>query len=232
MINSLIQTSYAQALAKLIVSLKDIQQAEDYLQSAVEQALLKWPILQPDNTVAWSVKVARNKYIDDYRKQQKHQTFESASEVAVLPDLSEEGLLLSYNDDLLRLIFTCCHPALNQETQIQLALKHVLGLNLVQIANALDISTKTLEKRLTRAKTKISVNNIKYETPKPQQWTERLTGVLKTIYFLFNEGYLTTEASGFIDRDLCKEAIRLARLLHQCIKDDPEVMGLLALLLQ
>ncbi len=232
MINALIQTSYPQALAKLIVIFKEIHLAEDYLQSAVEQALLKWPELQPDNTVAWLVKVARNKYIDDYRKQQKQQPFESIPEVAILPDLSEDALLLSYNDDLLRLIFTCCHPALNQETQILLSLKHVLGLNLVQIANALVSNTKTVEKRLTRAKTKISVNNIKYETPKPQQWLERLTGVLKTIYLLFNEGYLTTEASGLIDQHLCKEAIRLARLLHQCIKNDPEVIGLLALLLQ
>jgi len=187
MINALIQTSYPQALAKLIVVLKDVHLAEDYLQSAVEQALVKWPELKPDNTVAWLIKVARNKYIDDYRKQQKQQSLASVTELIVLPDLSEDALLLSYNDDLLRLIFTCCHPALSQETQIQLALKHVLGLNLVQVANALVVSTKTLEKRLTRAKNKISANNIPYEIPKPKDWSERLTGVLKTIYLLFNE---------------------------------------------
>jgi len=232
MINALIQTSYPQALAKLIVILRDIHLAEDYLQSAVEQALLKWPQLPPENTVAWLVKVARNKYIDEYRKQLKQESFDSICEVAILPDLCEEALLLSYNDDLLRLIFTSCHPALNQETQILLALKHILGLTLVQIANGLVISTKTLEKRLTRAKTKISVNNIKYETPKPEEWPERLISVQKTIYLLFNEGYLTTEASGLIDKNLCKEAVRLARLLHQCIKNDAEVIGLLALLLQ
>ncbi len=232
MINNLIQTSYPQALAKLIVILKDIHQAEDFLQSAVEQALLKWPESQPDNTVGWLVTVAQNRYIDYYRRQQKQQSIDAIPEPTVLPDLSEQALLLSYNDDLLRLIFTCCHPALNQETQIALALKHILGLNVVQIANALVISKKTLEQRLIRAKKKISVNNIQYEIPVSQQWPARLNGVLRTIYLLFNEGYLTTEDAQLVRPSLCKEAIRLCRLLHLCIKDEPEVVGLLALLLQ
>jgi len=232
MINVLIQTSYPQALSKLIVILKDIHQAEDFLQSAVEQALIKWPNSQPENTVAWLVRVAQNRYIDHYRKQLKHQSIDSMPEAAESPDLSEQALLSSYNDDLLRLIFTCCHPALNQETQIALALKHVLGLNVVQIANALVISKTTLEQRLIRAKKKIKVNQIHYEIPAPQQWSERLKGVLKTVYLLFNEGYLTTEDDQLIRQSLCKEAIRLSRLLHQCIKNNPDVMGLLALLLQ
>lgn len=232
MIKNLIQSSYPQALAKLIAILKDIHHAEDFLQSAVEQALLKWPESQPDNGVAWLVRVAQNKYIDYYRRQQKQRSIDVIPEPTVLPDLSEQALLLSYNDDLLRLIFTCCHPALNQETQIALALKHILGLNIVQIASALVISKKTLEKRLIRAKKKMVANNIQYEIPKREQWPERLNGVLKTIYLLFNEGYLTTEDSNLICPDLCKEAIRLCRLLHLCIKDDPEVVGLLALLLQ
>ena len=112
MINNLIQSSYPQALAKLIAIFKDIHHAEDFLQSAVEQALLRWPESQPDNTVAWLVRVAQNKYIDDYRRRQKQQSMEAMPEPIVLPDLSEQALLLSYNDDLLRLIFTCCHPAL------------------------------------------------------------------------------------------------------------------------
>lgn len=232
MIEELIKTSYPQALAKLIVILKDIHHAEDFLQSAVEQALIKWSSSQPDNTVAWLVRVAQNKYIDYYRKQKKQQSIDLIAEPFELPDLSEQALLLSYNDDLLRLIFTCCHPSLNQETQIALALKHVLGLNLAQIASALVITETTLERRLTRAKRKIAVNQIKYEIPAERYWSERLAGVLKTIYLLFNEGYLTTQDTTFISQSLCREAIRLARLLHQCVKNNSEVIGLLALLLQ
>lgn len=232
MINNLLQASYPQALAKLIVILRDIHQAEDFLQSAVEQALLNWPKSQPDNTVGWLVKVAQNKYIDYYRRQQKQLSIDAMPEPTVLPDLSEQALLMSYNDDLLRLIFTCCHPSLNPETQIALALKHILGLNVVQIANALVISKKTLEQRLIRAKKKIRVNKIRYEIPESKHWPERLKSVLKTIYLLFNEGYLTTEEPNLTRPALCKEAIRLCRLLHLCIKDEPEVIGLLALLLQ
>ena len=232
MVNALIKSSYPQALAKLIVILKNIHLAEDFLQSAVEQALKEWPYGQPDNGVAWLIKVARNKYIDDYRRQQKQASFESLPELNETPNLSEQSLLLSYNDDLLRLIFTCCHPALNQETQITLALKHVLGLSIAQISKALLVNKKALEKRLARAKTKISVNKIQYEIPKTKHWPDRLSSVLKTIYLLFNEGYLTTERTGFIDEMLCREAIRLARLLSQCIKNDPQVIGLLALILQ
>ena len=232
MLHAIIQTAYPQALAKLIRTLKDIHYAEEFLQAAVEQALIKWPNKQPDNPVAWLTRVAQNKYIDYYRRQEKQVSYEHLSEPGVLPDLSEEALLISYNDDLLRLIFTCCHPSLNQETQIILALKHVLGLNVRQIASALVLNNKTLEQRLTRAKNKIRVNKIQYEIPPPNSWPQRLTGVLKAIYLLFNEGYFTTDDQSLIRLDLCKEAIRLSRLLHNCVKGDPEVIGLLALLLQ
>lgn len=231
-IHSQIKAAYPQALAKLIVVLNDIHQAEEFLQSAVEQALLSWPKSQPENTVAWLVKVAKNKYIDYFRKQKKHCALEVLEQQFILPELSEEALLLSYNDDLLRLIFTCCHPSLNQQTQLVLALKHILGLSVTQIASALLVNKKTLEQRLVRAKKKISANNIQYEIPGQKRWPDRLKGVLKTIYLLFNEGYLTTCEETHIRHSLCKEAIRLSRLLHQCIKNDAEVIGLLALLLQ
>ncbi|WP_444995901.1 RNA polymerase sigma factor [Aliikangiella sp. IMCC44359] len=232
MINSLIQASYPQALAKLISSLKTIEYAEEYLQIAVEQALIHWPQNQPDNPTAWLVKVALNKYIDFYRRQKRQVSLKYVTEQEITPDLNEEALLLSYNDDLLRLIFTCCHPALNQETQIILALKHVLGLNVYQIASALIINKSTLEQRLIRAKKKITANKINYETPPPEKWSVRLNGVLKTIYLLFNEGYLSSDNGAPIKSDMCKEAIRLARLLCICVKNDPEVLGLLALMLQ
>jgi len=231
MIHSLIQTAYPQALAKLLYTLNNIQDAEDYLQSAVEKALIEWPKSQPENGVAWLVKVARNKFIDNYRRQKKQLPQASLPEAEIEIDLSEQSLLLSYNDDLLRLIFTSCHPALNQETQIALSLKHVLGLTSLEIAHALVIPHKTLQQRLIRAKKKIATNHIGYEIPAKSRWDERIEGVLKTIYLLFNEGYLSTTHASPIRADLCRESIRLARLLHAAVKDDSAVIGLLALLL-
>ena len=231
MIHSLIQTAYPQALAKLLYLIRDIHNAEDYLQSAVEQALIKWPEQQPDNCVGWLVKVAQNKFIDEFRRSKKQLSSDLLEEVYEDIDLSEQSLLISYNDDILRLIFTSCHPALNQETQIALSLKHVLGLSVSEIGSALLIPKKTIQQRLLRAKKKIAATNIPYEIPKPSSWNDRLSGVLKTIYLLFNEGYLSTDHQNPIRADLCKEAIRLTRLLHVAIKNDPEVIGLLALLL-
>ena len=231
LLHSQIQTAYPQALAKLLIVLNNIQDAEDYLQSAVEKALVKWQDQLPDNPVAWLVQVARNQYIDFYRRQKRHVSDQSVQEQNVELDLSEEALLLSYNDDLLRLIFTSCHPALNQQTQIILSLKHVLGLSIHEIASALLIPTKTLQQRLLRAKKKIIGNHIQYEVPAKSSWGMRLDGVLKTIYLLFNEGYLSTQHKNPIRTDLCKEAIRLTRLLHIGIRDNSEILGLLALLL-
>lgn len=232
MLNAVIQSAYPQALAKLIAVLRDIHLAEDFLQSAIEQALINWPKKQPDNPVAWLVTVARNRYIDYYRKQQKQVALHSLPEPQESPDLDERALLLSYNDDLLRLLFTCCHPALNVETQIALALKHILGLDIEQIANALVIKRATIEQRLLRAKKKISANQIQYQIPSQDKWPQRLQGVLKTIYLLFNEGYFTTDSSDLIRNELCLEAIRLARLLHAAVKNEAEIIGLLALMLQ
>ncbi|MBV1911654.1 MAG: sigma-70 family RNA polymerase sigma factor, partial [Kangiellaceae bacterium] len=192
MIHSLIQTAYPQALAKLLYLIRDIHNAEDYLQSAVEQALIKWPEQQPDNCVGWLVKVAQNKFIDEFRRSKKQLSSDLLEEVYEDIDLSEQSLLISYNDDILRLIFTSCHPALNQETQIALSLKHVLGLSVSEIGSALLIPKKTIQQRLLRAKKKIAATNIPYEIPKPSSWNDRLSGVLKTIYLLFNEGYLST----------------------------------------
>jgi RNA polymerase sigma-70 factor (ECF subfamily) len=235
-LHSHIQTAYPQALAKLLYALNNIEDAEDYLQSAVEKTLINWQKEIPDNPVAWLVQVARNQYIDFYRhhKKQSSRDFteeQGFDEQTTDVDLSEEALLLSYNDDLLRLIFTCCHPALNQQTQIILALKHVLGLSVNNISSALLIPIKTLQQRLLRAKKKITLNNIQYEVPKLSSWQQRLDGVLKTIYLLFNAGYLTVEDEKPIRTDLCKEAIRLTRLLHRGVRDHSEILGLLALLL-
>lgn len=230
--DALIQSSYAQALSRLIGITNDVTIAEDCLHDAIEQALKHWPNECPDNPVAWLVSVARNKFIDTVRKNNKHTDIDGLEPTLDNPDLSEQALLASYSDDLLRLIFTCSHPALDLSTQVALTLKHVLGLSVEQIANALVVAPKSMEQRLTRAKKKIQAAKIEYQIPTPKQWQERLNGVLKTIYLLFNEGYLASSGQNAQAPDLCKEAIRLSRLLHSCIKDDPEVIGLLALMLQ
>jgi RNA polymerase sigma-70 factor (ECF subfamily) len=205
--------------------------AEDCLQDAVEQALKRWPTESPDNPIGWLVSVARNKFIDHCRRSKKLTDLEAIEESVTNPDLSEQALLQSYNDDVLRLIFTCSHPALDLPTQISLTLKHVLGLNVDQIANALLVSPKSMEQRLTRAKKKIAAAKIEYQIPSQQQWKPRLNAVLKTIYLLFNEGYLTTKGTSALAPDLCHEAIRLGRLLHSCIKNDADIIGLLGLML-
>lgn len=230
--HALIQSAYPQALSLLINICNDVALAEDCIQDAVEQALKHWPGDRPDNPVAWLVRVGRNKFIDIVRRHKKQTDLSQLEENLDEPDLSEQALLQSYNDDLLRLIFTCSHPALNLQTQVALTLKHVLGLSVEQIANALLVSNKSMEQRLTRAKAKIEACKIEYQIPPQDQWAQRLNAVLKTIYLLFNEGYLTTSGKHSQALDLCQEAIRLCRLLHSCIKDDPEIIGLLALLLQ
>lgn len=229
--NAHLQASYPQALAKLIQITGNVSVAEDCLHGACEKALIRWKNQVPDSPTGWLVTVAKNQFIDLMRRENKSECLSILEEPSESPDLSEEALLASYNDDLLRLIFTSCHPALKPETQISLALKHILGLSNLQIANALMINEKTLEKRLTRAKKKIIANNIAYEIPAESRRKERLNGVLKTIYLLFNEGYFSTGQKDLIKRELCKEAIRLCRMLHQCIRGEAEIIGLLALML-
>jgi RNA polymerase sigma-70 factor (ECF subfamily) len=228
---ALIQASYAQALSRVISICADVNVAEDCLQDAVEQALKHWPSNQPKNPAGWLVSVARNKFIDYCRRHKKQINIDTLDEALINPDLSEQALLSSYNDDLLRLIFTCNHPALALETQVALTLKHVLGLSVEQIAGALLVNVKSMERRLTRAKKKIAAAKIQYQIPDPQQWQPRLAGVLKTIYLLFNEGYLVTHGPDAQAPDLCHEAIRLGRLLHSCIREDAQIIGLLALML-
>ena len=231
-IHHLIKVHYPQALSILVSKTRDIELAEDLLQSSIEKALNKWPVEIPDNPLAWLIKVSINLQIDISRKNTRFQHTNDIESIYHESDLTEDALLANYNDDLLRLIFTCCHPAINQDAQIILTLKHVLGLSVDVIANALVQKNKTIEQRLTRAKKKISQAGIPYTIPKPNQWPARVSSVLKTIYLLFNEGYFCTQGENLVNKPLCREAIRLARMMHACVKNDANVVGLLALLLQ
>ncbi len=235
-LDRLLRAAHPRALATLIRLLGDIDAAEDALQEALARALEVWPSRgEPDNPVAWLVTTGRNRAIDALRRRQRE-----ARHVASMPPPADDGGAETraleaaagqrVHDDLLRLIFTCCHPALAQPAQVALTLKTVAGLSVDEIARAFLVSPKTMEKRITRAKHKIADARIPYEVPDAARLPERLTTVCAVIYLIFNEGYSASRGPDLIRVDLCHEAIRLARLLARLFRSEPEVTGLLALL--
>jgi RNA polymerase sigma-70 factor (ECF subfamily) len=221
------------ALATLIRLLGDFDLAEEALQEAFAAALVQWPRDGvPHNPRSWLVSAARHKAIDWLRRRKR--LSEKADEIAYLaepaspaPDLEEQPLA----DDLMSLIFTCCHPALAVEAQVALTLKTLCGLSVEQIARAFLVPPATMAQRLVRAKAKIRRARIPYEVPKAEQLAERLEGVLRVVYLVFNEGYAATAGDALVRRELCNEAIRLGRLLRGLLPAAGEVGGLLALML-
>ncbi len=228
------RTHNGQLLALLIKDLRDFQLAEDSLHDAIESALVHWQRNGPPNTpVAWLLQVARRKAIDRLRR--AHNFKLKSVEISYLMDLEQEHnaseAQSSIPDERLRLIFTCCHPALDPHTAVALSLRTLCGLTTPQIARAFVVSEETMAQRLVRARQKISKSGIAYEVPQPPNLLPRLQTVLSTIYLTFNEGYATTSGSQLGRIDLCEEAIRLARLLIHLCPDQPEAAGLLALML-
>jgi RNA polymerase sigma-70 factor (ECF subfamily) len=221
------------ALATLIRLLGDFDLAEDALQEAFAAALQQWPEAGvPRNPLGWLVSAGRHKAIDRLRREKtfaaKRAEIAALGETTVPPDdLTEE----SYPDDVMRLIFTCCHPALALEAQVALTLKTLCGLSLEEIARAFLVSPATMAQRLVRAKGKIRAARIPYEVPGIDRLAERLAGVLRVVYLVFNEGYSATSGDALVRRELCREAIRLGRLLRELLPDASEVDGLLALML-
>lgn len=238
---AIVRSDSRRALATLIRILGDIDLAEESLQDAVAQALDHWPRSgTPENPVAWLITTARNKAIDRQRRRVLETRYsESQQDLAVnarVGDLAEENmeeavLDLHIQDDLLRLIFTCCHPALARPVQTALTLKTIAGLSVAEIASGFLVPVKTMEQRLIRAKRKIADAGIPYEVPRPADLPERLEAVLSVVYLIFNEGYASSGDGKLIRTDLCKEGIRLARMLVRLFRGEPEVSGLLALLL-
>jgi len=233
-IGGLYRDERQRALATLIRLLGDFDLAEEMLQEAFATALESWPRDgAPASPFAWLVSTARHKAIDRLRRaatleaKRAELSSQAASVPFAEPDLDEEPL----TDDRLRLIFTCCHPALAPEGQVALTLKTLCGLSVEEIARAFLVPGSTMAQRLVRAKGKIRLARIPYEVPGPDRLAERLDGVLRVVYLVFNEGYAPTGGSGLPRRDLCLEAIRLARLVHALIPGESEAAGLLALLL-
>jgi RNA polymerase sigma-70 factor (ECF subfamily) len=234
-IEAVFRNEAGRALATLIRLVGDFEYAEDALQDAFAAALKQWPSMGiPQNPRAWLVNVGRHKTIDRIRRQTSWQNKqrELQAEVAIseqaMPDDDDEHV---FDDDMLRLIFTCCHPALNMEAQVALTLRAVCGLQTVEIARAFLVSDETMAQRLVRAKNKIRTARIPYETPDAAMLDERIEGALATLYLVFTEGYAPTTGSELLREDLSREAIRLGRLLHRLMPARSDVQGLLALML-
>ena len=222
-------------LATLIRLLRDFDLAEEVRAEAFAAAVEQWPAGGiPTNPCAWLVQTGRNKARDHLRRQTFFDT-RIASQAAPLSssafDAGDELDEAHFGDDRLRLIFTCCHPALNIDAQIALTLRTICDLDTQSVARAFLVNEETMAQRLVRAKKKIRDAGIPYETPAPGLLDERLDGVLATIYLIFTEGYAATSGDALIRKELCIEAIRLGRLLDTLLPNRSDVLGLLALML-
>jgi RNA polymerase sigma-70 factor (ECF subfamily) len=232
-IDQIFRDEAGRVLATLIRLVGDFELAEEAMQDAFAAALEQWTAV-PENPRAWLVNVGRNKAIDRIRRQirlrakQRYIEAEAtiASQVAP-PDADDDA----FGDDLLRLIFTCCHPALSMETRVALTLRAVCGLTTEAVARAFLVNEETMAQRLVRAKRKIRGARIPYATPSPDMLDERLDGVLAVIYLVFSEAYAGTSGAELMRADLAREAIRLGRLLDSLLPDRPAIIGLLALML-
>ena len=223
--------------ATLIRISGSFDRAEDAVQEAFASALATWPKTGiPTNPAAWMMTAAHRKLIDQVRRERTQRDKEDALlyETEAFSPRNEIDVDMEsthFSDDRLRLIFTCCHPALNQEGQVALTLKTLGGLSTPEIARAFLLPEPTLAQRLVRAKRKIQEAGIPYEVPPPQRLSERLSAVQSVIYLIFNEGYVATAGDQLVRTDLCAEAIRLARMLRDLMPAQAENLGLLALML-
>ena len=216
----------------------DLDLAEEALQEALVEALVRWPREgEPRNTAAWLTSVARSKAIDRLRRRQRRPDKESAAvgresvPADEIEELAESLDSAGVADDQLALILLCCHPALNNDAQVALTLRSVAGLSTDEIARAFVVDVATMAQRIVRAKNKIRTAGIPFGVPRRERLDERLDAVMQVIYLVFNEGYASSRDDAFIRHDLCGEAIRLGRTLNALVPDHAEVAGLLALML-
>jgi RNA polymerase sigma-70 factor, ECF subfamily len=232
-VGGLYRAESGRILATLIRLLGDFDLAEEVVQEAFAAALVRWPTEGlPHNPRAWVVQAARFKAIDRLRRRTRFA--EKIDELSAIESLERppgEAEDDAVRDDRLRLIFTCCHPSLATEAQVALTLRTLCGLTTEEIARAFLVPTTTMAQRLVRAKQKIRLAGIPYQVPAVELLPDRLEAVMTAVYLVFNEGYATTAGDALVRRDLCSEAIRLARLLDTLLPDRAEPPALLALLL-
>lgn len=235
-IDAALTSARPQAVSALLRYFRDLDLAEEAFQDACLRALKSWPEKGPPrDPAAWLILVGRNSGIDATRKRARLQSLPSEEVLSDLDDveapLAERLDGSDYRDDILRLLFICCHPDLPAVQQVAVALRIVSGLSVKQIARAFLVSEAAMEQRITRAKAKIGQADVAFEAPGPVERAERLAAVAAVIYLIFNEGYSSTVAEADARAPFAEEAIRLARLLLRLFQTEPEIMGLAALML-
>jgi len=226
---------YARVVASVLRMVRDIDLAEEIVQEAFEQALDRWPVTgAPERPGGWLLTTARRRAIDRLRRARRagaradaiayEATLGASDEI---PDVSDPEAIA---DDRLRLIFTCCHPGLPADSRVALTLRLVGGLSTVEIARAFLVPEPTIAQRLVRAKRTIRDRALPYEVPEGAELSERLPAVLAVVYLIFNEGYAAHSGDALVRLDLCREAVRLGDMLAELMPQEPEVLGLLALM--
>lgn len=235
-IDAALRSARPQAVGALLRYFRDLDTAEEAFQEASLRALQNWPRNGPPRDPAsWLIFVGRNAALDAARRQRRQQQLPDEERVSDLDD-AEEAIAerldgAQYRDDVLRLLFICCHPEIPATQQIAMALRIVCGLSVKQIARAFLVSEDAMEQRITRAKQRVAGADVPFETPGPVERAERLRSVAAVLYLMFNEGYSATGGDAPMRAPLCDEAIRLARLLVRIAPGDPAILGLLALML-
>lgn len=235
LIDGVFRRESGRVLAGLIRYVGDFDLAEDALQDACARALSVWPRDGlPDNPAAWLTTVARRRALDLIRRRKAAPTPRAELPEVARSDPDEDdgpATTSGVDDDRLRLVFTCCHPALAKPARVALALRALGGLSTREVARAFVEPEATTAQRLVRAKQKIREARIPYEVPRPEDLPDRLAAVLAVVYLIFNEGHTSTEHPSPVRPDLCAEAVRLGRLLVELLPEEPEARGLLALML-